>query len=495
MAFNAQHRDGEQKAMRMVLFLTMVFLTFLWGFFAYWAITSRQETISAAERGLSHMTHAAESHVHNLLKMAEIFQVTTERWLEENSSHDPRTDAGFAALIKDYRHRTGGLIDIRMATSSGDLYYFPNDSAKPVDNVADREYFQAVIKAPPGLRHTGIPVVSRVSGQWRLPITMRMEHTHHGFAVINASVNLSELISTFESERPKPNGTITLWRTDGALLLRTPQIEALVGKPVAKDWNDRGLITPQPGGSFLSRQTPIDGTARLVSYKHLKDLPLLVVVSEPLDDTLEPWFLQMYMALGALLLVTAWGILFSARLVGALRVLDRNTQELERLSITDSLTGLYNRRHLFETGMREMARTRRYSNPVSLMMIDVDHFKAINDTWGHPTGDRVLQELAQVMKSIVRDQDSAGRLGGEEFAVILPETDPQGAGIIAERLRAAVQESAMVTVDDGSSVNVTVSIGIATSTPDNDSFEAVMSHADKGLYLAKDGGRNRVMAG
>ena len=215
-----QRKEDDHRAVRNVTRLTVLLVVSLWAFFAYWAVSTRQEAISTAGNGLLQMAHAVEQYSTNLLKMAEVFQVTAERWLDANSSRDPRTDAGFTALVDDFRKRTDNLIDIRLASANGDLYYFPNGRDGPRDNVADREYFKAVIDAEPGLRHIGIPVLSRVSGQWRLPVTVRMKRPQRGLEVINALVDLSALISAFESERSKPNGTIGLWKTDGTLLVR-----------------------------------------------------------------------------------------------------------------------------------------------------------------------------------------------------------------------------------------------------------------------------------
>jgi len=488
-------KADDHRAVRNVTRLTTLFVASLWVFFAYWAVSSRQETISAAGNGLSQMAHAVEQYSTNLFKMAEIFQVTAERWLEANSSNDPRTDAGFVALVEDFRNRTNNLIDIRMANANGDLYYFPNDQTQPRDNVADREYFKAVIDAAPGLRHIGIPVVSRVSGQWRLPVTVRMKQSHRGLEVINASVDLGVLISAFESERSKPNGTIGLWKTDGTLLVRAPAVDALVGKKMAENWLELERIRTRPASWLLSETSPVDGEARLVGHARLKDSPLVVVVTATLADTLDSYYRQLLRIFVVLVLVTFGGGVFSARLVRALRAQERHAAELQRLARTDPLTGVFNRRQFFEAGQQEFSRARRYGNTLSLLMLDIDHFKVVNDTWGHPTGDRVLQALAEIMSSIVRGQDCVGRLGGEEFAVILPETELSGALISAERLRAAVAQSAIAFAsDDGKVVRITVSIGIAVSTADDVSFEAVLARADKGLYAAKESGRNRAVA-
>lgn len=485
----------NHRTVRNVIGLTVLFMLSLWGFFAYWAMTSRQELIATTERSLSQMAHAVEQHTTNLFKTAEFFQVAVEHWLVANPLRDPRTDAEFVALIEEFRRRTDSLIDIRMAKSNGDLYYFPNRPSRPQDNVSDREYFKAAINDSPGLTHIGIPVVSRVTGEWRLPVTLRMMQAHHGLEVINASINLKGLIAAFDSERPKPDGTIGIWAIDGKLLVRSPQAESMVGKVAVKNWDEWERIRTRSNGSFLSESTPIDSEARVVGHARLHDFPLFIVVTAALSDTLSPWYRQVLGVLIVLVMVTIGASVFATRLVGTLRILARNSKELERLAITDSLTGLYNHRKFTEAGVLEATRSQRYQRPMSLLMLDLDHFKSINDAWGHPAGDRVLQALSEIMNSIVRDQDTVGRLGGEEFGVILPETELSDACIIADRIRVAVEESKSVSADDGSPVNVTVSIGIASSSPGDVSFDSLLSCADKKLYEAKENGRNRVVPG
>lgn len=167
-------------------------------------------------------------------------------------------------------------------------------------------------------------------------------------------------------------------------------------------------------------------------------------------------------------------------------------EQLRRAHAGDDLTGLFNRRAFFEAAELELERWRRAPRPLSLVMIDADHFKAINDRYGHPGGDAVLGDLGQVIAETVRGIDTAARVGGEEFAVLLPSTDGSGATAFAQRLCAAVRGRSVV--HDGKEIRYTVSVGVATLREDFAGLDALMKQADAALYDAKAAGRDRVRA-
>jgi two-component system cell cycle response regulator len=165
---------------------------------------------------------------------------------------------------------------------------------------------------------------------------------------------------------------------------------------------------------------------------------------------------------------------------------------LVQLATTDFLTSAYNRRHFMQLAGAELSRAGRYGRPVTLMMLDIDFFKRVNDERGHAAGDEALKAFVNLIRDVLRDQDRLGRMGGEEFAVVLPETAQDAAVVVADRLRSrlAVLE---IPVGGGGPLRLTTSIGVAEcKLRDGEGLEAGLSRADVALYRAKALGRNRV---
>ena len=164
--------------------------------------------------------------------------------------------------------------------------------------------------------------------------------------------------------------------------------------------------------------------------------------------------------------------------------------KLQNLAITDGLTKLQNSRHFYNQLSMEVGRSNRYNHPLSLLLLDIDHFKGYNDNYGHLEGDRVLVRIAQVIKSCLRTMDSAYRYGGEEFTIILPETNAKEALIVAERLRSAV-EAETFGPSPGTPVKVTISVGV-TEYAKNENKSDFVHRADQAMYGSKESGRNSV---
>ena len=170
--------------------------------------------------------------------------------------------------------------------------------------------------------------------------------------------------------------------------------------------------------------------------------------------------------------------------------LHRQRNVMHQLMLTDELTGLYNRRHLVNVAFAVLTQAQRDKTPLSLLLLDLDHFKQINDTYGHPTGDEVLRQVSKKLRQLSRPSDTLARIGGEEFCLLMPNTSTHDALQVADRLRREIEASELG--DLNSHANPTISIGVTTGYGGSLTFEQLYSFADKALYQAKSLGRNRV---
>ncbi|BCT35290.1 diguanylate cyclase [Pseudomonas protegens] len=371
------------------------------------------------------------------------------------------------------------------------------DSASVVPrtgNYADREYFLAHIDNPdPGMMISPPFRARTAEHDWRISFSRRLSNENGEFiGVAEAAMRLSYFNELFKNLDIGRNGSINLISRDGVLLAQQPPLaDDLIGKSFSNRPNFVRILG-EGNGSFSSVSS-VDRMHRLYTFSQVGDLPLIVVVALSIDEVFAAWqrtALLISGATGALCIALFW---LTWQLCRELRRRQDAEQELARLAAVDALTGLANRRTLDQVMNNEWARARRANQPLSLLMIDVDHFKSFNDRFGHPLGDQALRAVAQNIGTCAgRPADLAARYGGEEFAVVLPETDSAGAAVLAERIRASI--AALPTVSE-QATPLTVSIGINTWSGNPDiSLEQWVSDADKALYQAKYSGRNRVVS-
>ena len=208
----------------------------------------------------------------------------------------------------------------------------------------------------------------------------------------------------------------------------------------------------------------------------------LAIRLNPLADMAQHPFLYLYIFLGTILAFGIFGAMVGSR-----------EDLLEEMALRDSLTGLFNARYLQMRLEEELAAAKRHRIPVSYVLFDIDHFKQVNDKHGHPVGDRMLQLIGRTILSKLREGETAARVGGEEFALLLPHTSDKSAAMGAERIRDVIGQTTLET-DSGHKLSVTVSVGVACATDHATcSAEAIYRLADQALYQAKKQGRNMVV--
>lgn len=244
-----------------------------------------------------------------------------------------------------------------------------------------------------------------------------------------------------------------------------------------------------PGGGFQL-------SARLRAYPPLRDIPVAFSTATDYDSAVlmeaqfyNGLFLHKKPYVESELLAQVSTMVRIKQLQDELR---ERMHELDLLASTDPLTGLYNRRFFFQRMEEELSRANRTGNPICLAYIDIDHFKLINDTYGHQAGDAILMQASQIMTHLLRRSDVLGRIGGEEFLILLPDTNGAGGERIAERLRQRVEEASFVFEE--TVIDVTISIGVYHATdPLVLGVDELVQRADAALYAAKQGGRNRIV--
>jgi diguanylate cyclase (GGDEF)-like protein len=351
------------------------------------------------------------------------------------------------------------------------------------ENRNDEEYFQIHRDGPDAGLFISRPMLHR--GAYAIVLSRRISDADGRFlGVVAGSIRFSYFHDLFGRLSLGPGDIITVLRNDRTIIMRTPFDLDIIGKNLADrpSWNPANL---QNTGSY-SGTGPVDSIPRLY-VRRSGSSPLFVVVGKPLDSIFGLWRTEATRIAGIMLALIAFVIavtLFLAREIG------RRAQaedKLEELATTDALTGLKNRRKFDAEIDIEWRRATRQKMPLALLMIDADHFKSYNDTYGHQAGDEILIGIAIcISDSVRRAGDCAARYGGEEFAVLLPGVAPADALRIAETIRLKVQRWS-----DGPTPT-TVSIGIASLTPSAALDRSILVQAaDKALYAAKANGRNQ----
>ncbi len=486
-------QTGHEALERQGLYLVVaIVLLTLWGMILWFSAQQKARLLADSSRELSFMNAAVAANASSLLQTMETDLRLLDDWLQQHPGADPLTDPAFIALVDELRRSSGGLLDLRAVGSDGGLYYLPAADHRARTNVADRDYVSAL--KPPGSAplRIGQPVLSRVTGLWGLPVSWRLAHPVGGVGILFANIELERLGQLHETLRMQPQGTISWVRGDGILLTRVPYDASLFGKDISASPLFQQELRTHARGSFVSDGAVTDGVPRLFTYQRLERFPVTVLVSRGQAEVLETYYQRRTVVLLIAGAVTLLVIGFTVALRRSLLALRRTQRELRELAGTDPLTGVMNRRALLERAAVEADRARRFEHPLTLAVIDIDHFKRLNDAHGHAYGDRVLRECARLWERHLRDADLLGRIGGEEFGLVLIEADAAMAAEVLQRLAQATAEASFgpPVVPGGS--QVTVSIGAASWRMQDPDWSTVFARADRALYEAKARGRNRV---
>jgi len=350
------------------------------------------------------------------------------------------------------------------------------------ENRAEEEYFTVHRDNPDAGLFISRPILHR--GAYAIVLSRRITGPDGSFqGVVAGSLRFTYFHELFGRLQLGEGDTICVLRADRTIIMRRPFDLDVIGKKLGD--MPRGKQPTMGTGSTFSGVGPVDDVARLY-VRGASTSPLTVIVGKPVNDVFALWYTEAIRIGAIMTALIAFVLAVTLFLARDIRRRADAEDKLEELATTDALTGLKNRRKFDEAIDSEWRRARRHKTPLSLLMIDADHFKTYNDTYGHQAGDQVLVGIAIcISDSVKRAGDCAVRYGGEEFAVLLPGTASADAMMIAETIRRKVQGWS-----DEPEIS-TVSVGIASVTPQaGTDWADFVNAADKALYAAKAAGRN-----
>jgi len=484
----------KRKAGLLAALVLVLTLGPMWAFVLDEIKHERTLTVQAARNNAMNLATAFEAHVLSTIRLMDIVLLDMREDVLEHMDFGRHVDEELKAY--------GGFIAQLAVIDRDGRLVFSNlgPSGKHVD-LSDREHFRVHRDNPQEDRlFISKPVLGRVSKQWTIQFTRPIHQNGEFAGVLVLSIPTSFFADYYQQINVGPNGSIALVGTDRSLRAIASG-EPIVGRYGRfKVAEDKPYFDPKaPAHGYYEGVSSIDGEYRLGAYRRLTDDGVVVVVLLAPKDFMAAFHerKELLIASAAIisLLLSAVALLVFVLSNRYFQSTDRLRQAHDQLTLlanTDVLTGVSSRRAFLASLEAEIARAHRHKQCLSLLMLDIDHFKRVNDIYGHPIGDAVLQQFASSCAGMLRGHDLFGRLGGEEFAIALPHTDIEGAQSVGEKIRVAIAQTPIPT--SAGPTAITVSIGLAQLEAGNVEVQQLIARADGALYQAKRDGRNQVCA-
>lgn len=467
------------------------------------AISLRASREQATERTvmvLGGLTQVLERSISGMIQRIDLTLLDIAEELEETSLRRTDEPAMRQLLRRHYRHHA--TIDVLVVADATGRIAFTSGvaSEKPV-SIADRSYFATLRDNANAGLVLSKPVTGRLTGSRVLIFARRINTPEGRFAgAVFASVRTARFAEMFQSLDLGTEGVASFTDLDLNLIARQPEppwAGATSGTRILSEAFSQAQKR-HPGAGAFRTVGVLDQVDRMMSYRRLEHYPGYLFLGIGTADMLAEWRKEaatMAVLMAVVILATAMAScllhLGWQRQASATAALDALNKRLLLHARTDALTGCANRRHFLEVLEGERQRALRYDTDFCVLALDLDFFKAVNDRHGHQGGDQVLCCFASVVGNMLRPTDLLGRMGGEEFEILLPETTLPAAAIMAERIRQAVSATRLPLADGQAAM--TVSIGVAQWDRDGpDTSETLLRRADTALYAAKGGGRNQV---
>lgn len=471
------------------------------------AWNARNIHVREAHSAVGNISFSLAQHANATFKEADLLLLDVAERIQRDGLQRLDRERLHELLTRGVRNLES-LKGVFIIDDSGNWLVSSEEPPLPRINYADREYFQYHRDHPDLMPRIGKPIVSRSTGKWVFTISRRISKSNGDFAgVISATIDTEYFKKFYDRFDIGDDGALSMGLMSGVTLYRRPLNENAIGRDLSNLSVHQDFIL-RNNDEVALLQSPIDGVTRYISFRRVEDYPLYVIAALSQNERLSGWagatIISAIFVLTALVLISYFGHrlhismkcrdLAETRLRHAKQKLKSLNRTLSQQAFQDGLTGLANRRNFDETLADEVKRAYRTGAPLSVMMIDVDHFKRYNDRYGHPQGDACLKTVARAIHDCIkRPGDLAARYGGEEFAIILPGCTREGARSIASLICHRVR-CLLIPHEDNEKKFVTVSVGVAClEVPrEADSTTDLLSAADAALYLAKSNGRDRL---
>jgi diguanylate cyclase (GGDEF)-like protein len=487
MITRSQKNSGRALPVLLLIFLIANLIIILPGYILWTDYTGR---IAKAKQSMRFVSNLVAVQLKANMDEQEKMLLGIKRELQHSHMD---TEIPLDGRIRNYllgiKSAYKNLMDILILDATGSIIQWTGNGSPPT--VTDRLYTNVHINNQDSGLFVGDPLLSKVhKDQWFFAISLPVRASDGRLLnIIVAIIDIKHFQTQFQGINLLQDSVLGVINKSGKVITRTPDHDRVVGMHVdqaAAIWNKGS------NEGIINIQSPVDQVERIIGYRLIDKYGFGTYSGISRKTVLERFYFYLILTTCIGFTIVMVLVVLSRRIFNDQQLMARQQEQLFIMAHTDELTGLCNRRHFMALSEGEQKRARRYQHSVSYMMLDIDHFKIINDTYGHDCGDIALVSFAETLRSTCRDQDILSRYGGEEFLVMLPETSLKKAMRLAERLRETVEE---LTITVGSAnIKFTVSIGVATiDLTDEELFPyAVIKQADEALYHAKRSGRNQV---